>query len=355
MRADAEAGRIPPTLDATAPLMEAVRVMSEARQLNRPVAEFVAQTDFDRPPISYDAMAFLRMFYRNDKMESLAGRKAVGDALAEYADKAQRQMPQMLAGEVKETPGQIIASMRGDIAAQGAMFQRRGPDPLTTRVGGNAPLAAGVANMARRGDIRRGAAAIIDRLRMQVNLDEARARRDPDSQHAPLRPEEAREVEDFIDFIGHHMFNDIGLRIVKGEEGSSAHGAFYPASRAVELFRTAIERGELPRVAVHELWHALDAALPSADKIAVTREFFRQREGWLKDNAWARDFVRGGEMKAELRGPAAADWLRRFRDDPAVADHVVINEETGKKPSVRHGLGKILIAVLEPIIFLIPP
>ena len=175
-----------------------------------------------------------------------------------------------------------------------------------TRTGGDAALRAAI----QSGDVKRGARALIDRLRLEENLGLARNKRlaSIGGDRATLFPGEAREVEDFIDFVGHRMFDDVGMRIMRGPH-PHVMGQYEVASHVVRIFRAAIDGGILPRTAVHELWHSLEQALPREDREAVIAEFQRQRESWLRTHEWARPFVdEDGEMEPMLTGAALKQW-----------------------------------------------
>ena len=168
--------------------------------------------------------------------------------------------------------------------------------PLEMRrgAGGMEPLRQALES----GDVKRGAEAVIDRLRMQANLDDAanrRAERQGSAGRASLDRGDAREVEDFIGFIGHHMFDGVGLRILRGAEGGPL-GSYHAYERVVRIYRRAIDQGELTRTGVHELWHSLENVLPPGDRTAVTQEFRRQQAKYLSANEWARPFLHNGEL-----------------------------------------------------------
>jgi hypothetical protein len=203
-------------------------------------------------------------------------------------------------------------------------FMRRGA------AGGEASLRSAL----RSGDVKRGAQAMIDRLRMQAGLDEARNARNPDRARPPLERGEAREIEDFIDFIGHKMFDGVGLRILRGEEHGPLGKYDWPES-LVTIFRNAISAGELTRTGVHELWHHLESALPPADRAAVHREFQRQQAKWLEKNEWARPFLRNGELHDFLANDAARAWIKRYGD-----------EFGGKKARILEEMGRPVVGMI---------
>jgi len=126
LRAAAERGDIPRSLDITRPLVEAVETLAEARRLGRSVKDVLSQVDFEKPPVSAEAVGILRNFFRDDGMRQPAGRKPVADFLAEYAARAQKQRPAILEGHTISDPTEIMRSLRGDAPkGQEAMFAAR--------------------------------------------------------------------------------------------------------------------------------------------------------------------------------------------------------------------------------------
>lgn len=196
-----------------------------------------------------------------------------------------------------------------------------------------ASLAAGARNQERRGDVRRGAGAILDRLRMQENLDRAAARRqerEGGRQRSITDADAIREVDGFIQWLGEHMVSDVGLRMSQQDAG--AYGQFEVSRRIVTIFRRAIDTGNLDRVMVHELWHAMEAALPPADRAAVTQEYLRARDAWLGKNEWARTFLSGDQILDQISGDEAQAWLDANPDRSGLP--VVVDTQNGR-PRVR--------------------
>ena len=134
MRAEAAGGRIPAGLDATRALGEAVNALAESRRLGRPVSEIVGQADLERPPISAEGAAFLRGFFRDAAMTKPAGRNQIGDFLAGYAAKAEKQTPRIVGDQPKTTPGEILAG-EGEALGQAPLLGRRLPQPPASGLG----------------------------------------------------------------------------------------------------------------------------------------------------------------------------------------------------------------------------
>ena len=202
---------------------------------------------------------------------------------------------------------------------------------LAPRAGGMAPMRTAL-NNSRVGVIRRGPEAMINRLRLQANLD--RSRQHADRPPSTIHPDEIREVDQFIQFIGEHMFTDVGLRIL--QHGHGAAGQYDPMSHVVSLFRAAIDNGSVPHTMVHELWHSLERTLPREDRLALAREFHRQRERWFRDNPGMREFMDGqGQLRRELTDLNAVDWITRHGQNPEAMRNVMVTGEGTANPRVR--------------------
>lgn len=95
MRANAEAGLIDASVDQTAALLEAVRLVDRARREGVKVADLVSQTDiFSGEAATPMAEGFLRLFFRNvASYTQPAGRERVASALGFYVQEAEKTSP----------------------------------------------------------------------------------------------------------------------------------------------------------------------------------------------------------------------------------------------------------------------
>lgn len=107
MRAAAARGDIPPALDPTGRLLDAVRLVQRARESGQKVFDLLNQEDIFAGQVDPITGAFVRMFFRNDAMTAPAGRKSVAEALAGYVDEAMAENGGGLLGRA-ERPGQIL-------------------------------------------------------------------------------------------------------------------------------------------------------------------------------------------------------------------------------------------------------
>ncbi|MBP2290714.1 hypothetical protein [Azospirillum rugosum] len=107
MRAAAARGDIPPALDPTARLLDAVRLVQRARESGQKVFDLLNQEDIFSGQVDPITGAFVRMFFRNDGLTAPAGRKSVAEALSGYVDEAMAENGGGLLGRA-ERPGQIL-------------------------------------------------------------------------------------------------------------------------------------------------------------------------------------------------------------------------------------------------------
>ena len=158
MRAGVARGDIPPALDQTGKLLEAVQLVARARADGRNVAEFVGQPDiFTGQSIDPDTEAWLRLMFRNTKdWTQPVGRDKLAEALQFYAREAQKaQVGQNLLGEPPVSPGEVLSvakarqygepsgtgpslSFSEDVRAHGIEGDRSGAEGAEARGGAEA-------------------------------------------------------------------------------------------------------------------------------------------------------------------------------------------------------------------------
>lgn len=86
MRAAVAAGEVSPHVDATGDLLDAVRMIRDARAAGRPLSQLLSQIDaFDRPSPATEM--FLSRMLRG---KTTASREAIGEALTRYVDEAMK-------------------------------------------------------------------------------------------------------------------------------------------------------------------------------------------------------------------------------------------------------------------------
>lgn len=93
MRAAAAAGSIPPDLDITTALGEAVQLVDKARREGKPLPEILRQPDAFSAPPDAATMAVLRLMHRDDAMTRPLGRDPLAELLRRYSDEAMKVEP----------------------------------------------------------------------------------------------------------------------------------------------------------------------------------------------------------------------------------------------------------------------
>ncbi len=133
MRAAAGQNQIPPALDITPRLVEAVKIIARARQDGRNVVEFVKQTDMlAKDGVSPEAEELLKWMLGGKDFTKRIGKDKIADAARFYAQEALKVNPgPALFGEAVRAPELIEAARE---RAQGRP-QEAGPDLIRPAVG----------------------------------------------------------------------------------------------------------------------------------------------------------------------------------------------------------------------------
>lgn len=97
--------------------------------------------------------------------------------------------------------------------------------------------------------------------------------------------EQVDNISRFVDDIGNHMFDDVGLSIFKkgGKQGMYEFG-----KSLVSIYKDNILRsgGQFDRTVLHELWHSLSRFLPEEEIGAISKQFGREADSYIKKNPW---------------------------------------------------------------------
>ena len=169
---------------------------------------------------------------------------------------------------------------------------------------------------------RRGAEAIISRLNLEANKRRAEA----DRGNGPrVHPDEIREVDDFIRFVGEDLVRDVGLSVRVGDHPEQL-GQFNGLDRIVTVFESALRSGDMPRTMVHELWHSLERLVPLDQRRALGREFVRAKERWVREHDWARPFDQPSGLTRRVVGPEADAWLTRNLGNQEAMSSVILEK-----------------------------
>lgn len=181
------------------------------------------------------------------------------------------------------------------------------------------------------GDVRRGPNAIVDRLRFEMNKDSRfneKARADGKPGKAALDPDDVREIEAFLRFLGDKLTATTGLSIRRGDATTGlGRSVFEPdmGASVVMLFRKAIEEGHALHTVVHEFWHTIEPYLNDQQRAGLWKEWRRAVARYTAKNHWYIAFHEANQDRGErtLRGADAVKFAERWpealtRDDIAV-------------------------------------
>jgi hypothetical protein len=112
LRQAAADGTIPPELDITPAIGEAVQLLDRARQMGRPVSELLAQTDLEAAPPSDAAAALLRLMFTDDAMRRPVSRQKLAELLDRYVQQAMEAQPgEDMFGTPPTGPGDVLRAI----------------------------------------------------------------------------------------------------------------------------------------------------------------------------------------------------------------------------------------------------
>jgi len=93
-------------------------------------------------------------------------------------------------------------------------------------------------------------------------------------------PEDVADVEKFIDVMGQRLFGDVSLSVTNKIPSA---GRYNFGNNLLQIRQATIDKGEIKRTMVHELWHSLSRYLPSTDVDSLTKQFQKERQNYLED------------------------------------------------------------------------
>jgi len=131
-------------------------------------------------------------------------------------------------------------------------------------------------------------------------------------------PEDVADVEKFIDVMGQRMFGDVSLSVTNKIPSA---GRYNFGNNLLQIRQATIDKGEIKRTMVHELWHSLSRYLPKTDVEAITKQFEREREKYIKslgditkaDPATVQ-VIPGDEVLENFKKGIYTDANYRFKD-----------------------------------------
>lgn len=112
MRARAAAGQIAPSMDVTADLLAAVKLIENARKNGEKVGDILAQGDMFGGGLTTKGAAMLRLLFRDAELRRPAGQAALAERLGAYIDEAEKTQPGVdMFGESAPAPETIAATV----------------------------------------------------------------------------------------------------------------------------------------------------------------------------------------------------------------------------------------------------
>jgi len=184
-------------------------------------------------------------------------------------------------------------------------------------------------------DIPRGADELIAKLRADTGfgmsaerqlaregdtLPYSKAKQLVDKTALAIPREQIDAIQRFVDDIGEHMFDDVGLQIFKngGQQGQYEFGR-----SVVSIFKKSITEngGKFDRTVIHELWHSLSRFLPEDQIAGVKKTFERDKKTYIKSHPeWEKLLDNAGGMTTVERDafikefPKAEPFLKKELD-----------------------------------------
>lgn len=125
--------------------------------------------------------------------------------------------------------------------------------------------------------------------------------------------EDIDKVSKFIDTIGTHLFDDVGMSVWKG---STKQGQYDFAKNLVTIYKKNIidSGGKFDRTIMHELWHGLSRYLPTEKISTVTAQHLSDVKSYIKKNPWFRKVynIANGEVKTVFTKQEYEDLIKEF-------------------------------------------
>jgi hypothetical protein len=152
-------------------------------------------------------------------------------------------------------------------------------------------------------EIPRGAKTLINRLNRKFPIKGA-------------DPEDAADVEKFINVIGQRMFRDVAF---SATNKISSAGRYNFGQNLLQIRQSVIEEGGLKRTMIHELWHSLSRYLPRKDVTALTKQFEKEREKYIK--SFGVSLEEGVDPSTLLKREGIPRELKRFLEGKYTNDN----------------------------------
>jgi hypothetical protein len=177
-----------------------------------------------------------------------------------------------------------------------------------------------------------GAEQIIERLRLELfknrqavkgldkTLDVAGAARNPEL-NRNLHPRRIHTLERFVREIGEDFFSVVKLRVLKPDSMvMGGAGEYNFLSGLIHISQRAIDKGELERTVLHELWHHLSSFVDNGVVQRLNKQYLKERKAWIAKNPTEYEKLLAGQFTLDsYRWTNFDEWFAEVMTDKSLA------------------------------------
>ncbi len=294
LRSLAARGDVPPAMDITPALREAVGIVRQARRLGQPVRDILSQGDMFGGPTRPETLDLLRLMFADDKLSRPVSRQRLAGALRYYADQAAKAEtgPSLLPGAKQATPRDILAL--AGTKGQGGLLDAL-PPAAKSRVPDTLSLDQANAHLGT--DLPETAA-------MEPGANYRGMRRDTYEPDVPTAasPKDVLRRESIL----RDLMKALGVPLYEGRITGKGTLGFY--RKGIEEVR--VKRPSDIETAAHEIAHLLDDRIP---------EIRAQWRPATAANKTIRDELRGVSYDKKKLYEGFAEFVRLWATQPEEA------------------------------------
>jgi len=127
--------------------------------------------------------------------------------------------------------------------------------------------------------------------------------------------QDVADVEKFIDVMGQRLFGDVSLSITNKIPSA---GRYNFGNNLLQIRQSVIEEGGIKRTMIHELWHGLSRYLPKTDVDALSKQFQKAREDYIR--GFGVELEEGVDPSSLLKREIPRE-LKRFLEGKYTSDN----------------------------------
>jgi len=127
--------------------------------------------------------------------------------------------------------------------------------------------------------------------------------------------QDVADVEKFIDVMGQRLFGDVSLSITNKIPSA---GRYNFGNNLLQIRQSVIEEGGIKRTMIHELWHGLSRYLPKTDVGALSKQFQKAREDYIR--GFGVELEEGVDPSSLLKREIPRE-LKRFLEGKYTSDN----------------------------------